>query len=197
MTPPVAVVVLAAGASRRLGRPKQLLTFRGQTLLARAVGVARAADCGPVFAVLPPAAGAMRREIDSAARVVENPDREAGLGTSIRAGVAAAESSPGVSAILFTVCDQPLVTAELLRELVAAHRRGRGLVASGYGGAVGVPALFARQFFGELRALPAGAGAKRLLARHAAGVFAVAFPSGDFDVDTPADAERLDAAGGA
>ena len=193
VTPPVAVVVLAAGASRRLGRPKQLLMVGGQTLLARAVAVAAVAACGPVFVVLGCGAGLLRDELSgSDAWIVDNPDWDTGPGSSIRAGVAAVEASGlNASAILFIACDQPLLSPQVLLELVAAHRSGHKLAASTYAGSVGIPALFARDFFGELMALPAEAGAKRLLTRHAPRLVSVTFPGGEFDIDVEADAARL------
>ena len=197
MTASVAVVVLAAGASRRLGAPKQLVRCGGQTLLTRAVEVAQAAGCGPVFVVLGAGADFLRAEVALPdARVVVNLAWSEGIGSSVRAGVAAVEAdAPDAGAILFTVCDQPLVTAGLLAELAAAHYAGRDLVAAAYAGTVGVPALFARRYFAELRELPGDAGAKRVLAGHASEVFAVPFPGGEADIDTPTDAARL--AGGA
>lgn len=193
MTPPVPVVVLAAGGSRRLGVPKQSLAFRGRSLLTRALDAARAADCGPVFAVLGSGADALRGEAAGpGVTVVDNPDWAAGMGTSFRAAVAAVGADcPAASAILFTVCDQPLVTGDLLAAIAAAHRGGQGLVAAGYAGTAGVPALFARRYFAELVALPADAGAKRVLVRYAAEVCVVPFPGGAIDIDTPDDAARL------
>ena len=192
MTPPVPVVILAAGASRRLGRPKQLVPFRGRTLLAHAVATARAAGCGPVFVVRGSRADTLQGEA-TGATLVENPDWGAGIGTSIRVAVAAIESElPGATAGLFTVCDQPFVTPELLAHIAEAHTRGgHGLVAAAYSGTVGVPALFARQYFNELKDLPGEVGAKRVLARHASAVHALPFPEGAVDVDTETDAELL------
>ena len=83
------------------------------------------------------------------------------------------------------------MTPDLLAAIVRAHRAGHDLVAAAYAGGFGVPALFARRFFAELRALPGDAGARQVLARHAATVHAVPFPGGAIDVDTPADAARL------
>ena len=146
-----------------------------------------------MFVVLGCGADLLRGELAAShARVVENPDWDAGPGSSIRAGVVAVEAeAPDASAILFLACDQPLLTTRVLLELVAAHRGGHGLAASTYAGSVGIPALFARDFFGELLALPAEAGAKRLFTRHAPRLTTVAFPGGEFDIDTEADAARL------
>ena len=193
--PLVPVAILAAGASRRLGEAKQLVRFRGRTLLAHAIATALAADCGPVLAVLGAGGEDLREEAAAAgARVVENPDWASGLGSSVRSALAAVA---GAEAVLFTVCDQPMVTADLLAAIVRAYRDGREIVAAAYDGAVGVPALFSRRYFGELEALQGDAGARRVLARHADAVHAIPFPGGGMDVDTPADLGRLAAEEGA
>ena len=204
------MVVLAAGESRRLGEPKQLLRYHGETLLRRAARTAVEAAVGPVVVVIAagPGAPAMRGELAGlGVRVAENRQAVKGLSTSVRAGLealgragvpaarapaAASATDRPLEATLFLTCDQPLVTAAVLRELVAAWRAGRpSAVASEYGGAVGVPALFARSLFEELRALGGEAGAKRVLQRHAGEVVKVPFPGGELDVDSPEDLQRL------
>ena len=191
--PPIPVAILAAGASRRLGAAKQLVRFGGRSLLAHAVATARAAGCGPVLVVLGAGADQLRGEVGSGeGSVIANPAWAEGMAASVRVAVGAvAAEIPDAPAILFAVCDQPLMSAELLREVVAAHRAGHDLVAAEYGGRLGVPALFTREYFGELLGLSGDEGARRVLARHAARVRAISFPGGVVDVDTPADAAAL------
>lgn len=193
MTDPIPIVVLAAGESRRLGSAKQLVRFAGQTLLARAIATGLAARSGPILVVLGSRLELLRDEVTAlGARVIVNSAWATGMGSSVRAAVATVEADlPAASAILFTVCDQPLVTPELLAAIIRTHRAGADLVAASYAGGVGVPALFARRCFAELRDLPGDAGARRVLARHAEDVVAVPFPDGIVDVDTPADTDRL------
>jgi molybdenum cofactor cytidylyltransferase len=188
----VAAVVLAAGGSSRMGRPKQLLPWRGKTLLRHTAEVALEAGCTPVVVVLGALADRFRSDLDVLpVTVVENPDWEYGPGTSIQKGLAAVESA---DAVVFLVCDQPLVDAAHVRRLVDAHRAtGRPMVASEYAGTIGVPALFARACFPELEMVAPTAGAKQVLGRHPKAVAAVPFPGGTHDIDTPADYERLTA----
>lgn len=188
----VAAVVLAAGRASRMGRPKQLLLFHGRSLLRRTVEVALSAGCDPVVVVLGANADRLRPELDGlAVVVVENPEWEDGPGTSVRAGTAAAEAE-GADAVVFLLCDQPLVDAEHIRRLAGAHQKsGRPMAASGYSETVGVPALFARERFPDLRALVPSAGAKQLLARTPDAVAVVPFPAGAVDLDTPEDYEQL------
>ncbi|MBT9392784.1 nucleotidyltransferase family protein [Hymenobacter sp. NST-14] len=184
-----AILLLAAGSSSRLGQPKQLLQFQGQTLLRRAAETAVAAASGaPVVVVT----GALHQELlpelaGLPVQVVRNPDWAAGMGASIQTGLTFLETLlPTPAGVTVMLCDQPFVTPTLLAELHAAHTcTGRPIVASAYAETQGVPVYFATEAFPLLRALPAGAGAGQLLRQHAALVAAVPFALGAVDVDTP------------
>ena len=188
-----AVVILAAGASRRLGTPKQLLPYRGATLLAHAARTALDADLGQVFVVLGAEAARCRQALgDLDVRIVEHPEWSRGMGSSIAAGVRAASAETS-EAILLMTCDQPGVTAAHLRALDAARRRpasdGAG---SGYGGIVGTPAIFGRHLVPALLALPPHAGARTLLADPRYRVVEVQCPACGLDIDTAEEAAGLD-----
>jgi molybdenum cofactor cytidylyltransferase len=172
----VTAVVLAAGGSSRLGAPKQLLPFRGTTLLQHAIDTAREA-CEQVRVVVNPAL----RDAGRGVELVVNEEWEEGIASSIRRGVEGLHT-----AALLLLCDQPLVTAEHLRALIAA---GAPIAATGYHGISGVPAFFAARFLDELRALRGDEGARRLIERH--GAATIPFEQAAFDVDTPADAQKL------
>ena len=172
----VTAVVLAAGGSTRLGAPKQLLPFRGTTLLQHAADTARAA-CEQVRVVVNSVlAGAV-----GGVEVVVNEEWEEGIASSIRCGVEGLRGG-----VVLLLCDQPLVTAEHLRALIAA---GAPIAATGYRGIAGVPAYFASRFLEELRALRGDEGARRLIERH--GAATIPFEPAAFDVDTAADAQKL------
>jgi molybdenum cofactor cytidylyltransferase len=189
----VGVVVLAAGASRRLPGPKQLLRYRGATLLRRAAQTAVGPRCGPVVVVLGCEAGKLRFELtDLDVRVAENDRWADGMSTSLRAGLDALEALGPIDAALLTTCDQPLVTSDHLRQLVLAYVATRPpAVASEYAGTVGVPALFDRSLFAELMQLEGDQGAKRVLERHLPNVTPVSFEDAALDIDTPEDLSRL------
>jgi molybdenum cofactor cytidylyltransferase len=150
-----------------------------------------------VVVVLGAEAARMRAELAGLdVRVAENPDWAEGLSTSLRAGVEALDPPTAgdapVDAALFTTCDQPLVTADTLRAVIAAYAASRPpIVACAYGGTVGVPALFDRSLFAELIELPGDAGAKRVIERHLAAVARVPCPDAAFDIDNAADVLRL------
>jgi molybdenum cofactor cytidylyltransferase len=192
--PSVGAVILAAGGSSRFGQPKQLLTFRGESLVRRAVRAATdACDAGVVVV-----AGDTRVPIEaelreSAARVVENPDWRRGMGTSIRCGLRhLLNSTPELNAAAVMACDQPFVDARVVGALLAEQERsGKAIVASSYANTLGIPALFDRSCFETLLALPDDSGAKALIESRRNDVAQIEFEQGAIDIDTPADFERL------
>ena len=190
----VGAVILAAGSSSRMGRPKQLLRFDGETLLRRAAHAALGAGCDPVVVVTGAHAELMREELRGLDVLeVENQRWETGMGSSVGAGIEKLlEARPAVDAVVLLLCDQPFVTREVVAGLVTARRdTGRDVVASQYGESYGVPALFGRALFDELTRLEGHAGAKQVIKRHAASAHFVTFPGGEIDVDTPEDLSRL------
>ena len=184
----LAIIVLAAGGSTRMGSAKQLLPLGGQSLLRRAATVAVATGCRPALVVLGRDADAMRPELAGLDVIaVENPDWQRGMGGSIRAGMAAVPAD--AAGVVVTLCDQPHVDAAALATLIDAfHRTGRTVVAR-YAGTAGVPAVFPPDRFDALRSLDSAAGAKRLLSGD--DVTGVDLPAAAVDVDTPADYRRV------
>lgn len=190
----VGAIVLAAGSSSRMGSPKQVLRFRGESLLRRAALAALGAGCRPVIVVTGANAGLSRRELDGLdVREVSNTLWETGMASSVRAGVEGLVSGDAdVDAAVLLLCDQPHVNADIISALLAAHRAtGSRVVASTYGGSFGVPALFGRTLFDELARLEGADGAKRVIKRHASEAHFLPFPCGEVDVDTPDDFSRL------
>lgn len=184
------IVILAAGESARMGEPKQLLLFRGKTLLQQAIDTALSISGAPVVVVLGAHSAQIRAQFDDpCVLVAENPDWRDGMGTSVSMGLRELLTAhPAIFAAIFLVCDQPLLTATTLSILIATHQQsGRAIVACEYGGALGVPALFARAMFPELLALEGNEGARQVIHAHPDQVIGVPFPDGSVDLDTPAD----------
>jgi molybdenum cofactor cytidylyltransferase len=176
----VGAVVLAAGASRRLGEPKQLVMLGSETLLERAVRIAREAECSPVLVVLGSEAGSIQATCDlGSAIVVVNESWVEGMGGSIKAGIAALRD---VDACVVLTCDMPAMTAAHLCSLMASGE----VTASSYAGRRGVPAYFPVRTFPLLMELHGDAGAKDLLQ----AVPCVELIGGELDVDTVKDLER-------
>lgn len=182
----VALLLLAAGASTRMGQPKQLLPYQGRTLLRHAAETAVAANCAPIVLVTGAVHEALAAEVAGlSVQVVHNPAWETGMASSIRAGLGAVVGAKP-RAVLIMLSDQPLVTPELLRQLMAQQQQTQApVVAAAYGDTLGVPAVFDRTMLAVLNQLQGAQGANRLIASLGAAVGRVAFPAGLLDVDTP------------
>jgi molybdenum cofactor cytidylyltransferase len=190
----VGAVILAAGASTRIGIPKQLLQFRGQTFLRHAASVVLEAGCRPVVVVTGANAAASRESLRGLDVLeAENQQWESGMSSSVRVGIKAlVTANPRITAVVLMLCDQPFVTREIITQLVAAyHETGCSVVASRYGGSYGVPALFGKAHFAELATLEGAVGAKQVIQKHLQKVHLLPFPEGEIDVDTPGDFARL------
>ena len=189
----VAALVLAAGASSRMGRPKQLLDWGGRPLVRVAAEVALAAQLSPLLVVV---GGAQAEVADALAglplRIVGNPDYAAGQSTSLRAGIAALDHD--VDAVVVLLGDQPYVTAAIVEQIVAEWQAsGAAIVAPTYAGQRGNPVLFARAVFPDLLAIQGDQGARAVIAADRGRIRLVAFddPRPLADIDTPEDYERL------
>ena len=180
----VALLLLAAGASTRMGRPKQLLPYHGRTLLRHAAETAVATGCAPIVLVTGALHDALVDEIDDLPiQTVHNPEWQSGMASSIRTGLMAVA---GASAVLIMLTDQPLVTPELLMQLLARQQQTQApIVAATYGDTVGVPAVFDQTMIPRLLQLQGQQGANRLISRLGDAVGRVPFPAGLLDVDTP------------
>ena len=186
----IGAVVLAAGGSARLGQAKQLLPYRGQTLVRRSAQAALKAGCAPVIVVLGFEHERISAQLcDLPVEIAHNQHWERGMGSSLRLGVQAASDC---DALVLLACDQPHVTPEVVQRLVETHRKtNRPIVASAYAATRGVPALFTRARFPALLSLADERGAKSIIT--AAGEEEVAlidFPEGAIDIDTRQDYEQ-------
>ncbi len=185
----VAGLVLAAGAGRRLGRPKAQVEIGGQTLLERAVRALRDGGADPVVVV----AGAQALQADGA-DVVVNPAWQSGMGSSLRVGLAALDERAAGEAAVLMVVDTPGVGSEVVRRLLAAYRQGASVAVATYDGQRRNPVLLAREHWAEAARLAVGdVGARAFLTARPSLVTAV--ECGDVgdpaDLDTEQDLDRL------
>ncbi len=180
-------VILAAGRSTRLGRPKQLLQLDGEPIIRITTRNAIASNLDEVVVVVGAEAEQVASAIgDQGQRVVLNPDFALGQSTSLRAGLAAL--SPETEAVLFLLGDQPEVGPEVIDALIDAHRaEGVTIAQATYGGVPANPVLFARAIFPELAEVTGDEGARSVMKRHANEIVRVDVsdgpPPGDVDTD--------------
>ncbi|MEU6372097.1 nucleotidyltransferase family protein [Streptomyces sp. NPDC046909] len=192
----VAGLILAAGGGRRLGgRPKALLGHRGRPLVEHAVGALRAAGCTRVHVVLGAAADAVRKtaRLDGCV-LVDNPEWEQGMGSSLRAGLDSF-SGTDARAVLVSLVDQPGIGAEAYARVLGAYESPQSLVAAAYDGVRGHPVLFGAAHWAGIAATATGdRGARAYLREHAARVSLI--ECGDiarpFDIDTAEDLYHLE-----
>ncbi|MEA2488815.1 MAG: xanthine dehydrogenase accessory factor [Acidobacteriota bacterium] len=190
-----AVVILAAGGSRRLGRPKQLVEIEGQPLVRRAAESALAAGSGSVHVVVGADAVRVRQVLhDLPVEIIVNDTWKEGMASSIRAAIDAIERRERpVETILLMLCDQPGVSGDVLRRLLDAYRATRApVVASRYPEGPGVPALFHAELFPALKALGGDIGARELIRQLDRDIVTIPFALPE-DIDTPADVARYGA----
>ncbi len=206
LIPHPSIVVLAAGAARRFGRPKQLERWPapdGPTLVERAVGLALGAKVGQVYVVV----GNRREQVEevlraapySEARTVYNPRWEEGQGFSVAAGIRAVQTErPTTRAILFMLADQPRLQPATLTVLLdyfanLGEAGDQAIIFPTYGGKRGNPVVFGRAYFDELALLEGDNGGRTVVRAHPAATLEVPVPDPAIheDVDTPADLERL------
>lgn len=190
----IAALVLAAGSSSRLGQPKQLIEIGGETLLERTVRTVRQAGCREVAVVL----GAHQEKIEPLAgqlpaRLVLNDRWAEGMGSSIACGIDFLQQHcPDMEAVLVVLTDHPLLSADFISRLMRAFQNSAfKMAAADYGDAPGPPAIFGRHFFDELAGLEGQQGARKILLKHRSQLASLPFPEGNFDLDTPADLEKL------
>ena len=184
------LVILAAGASTRMGTPKQLLAVGGQSLLARAVETSLAAPVWPVVVVLGANAEQVRPLLARLpVLVTENPAWAEGMASSIRAGVGTLQQfSRRLEGVVLALCDQPGFSPTVINRLIAAQRAGgKSIAAARYAGHLGAPALFLRKHFDALTHLTGEEGARALFKDEPGCVEAVDLPELATDLDTPAD----------
>ena len=195
INPEIGLILLAAGESRRLqGLSKQLLKFKEKTLIRLAAEQALGSLAKIVCVVLGARSETVKEEIkDLQLESVINEDWLSGMSSSIKSGLNhLLKIAPNLSAVVLQLCDQPLITSEIINRLAQTYYdSGKGIIASEYDGTFGVPAVFDKSYFDELLNLNEQTGAKSIIKRHKEDVVLIETPEAAFDIDTREDYERL------
>ena len=189
-------LILAAGASRRLGQPKQLLLHRGKPLVVHAIEQALLAGCTRVVVVTGSSGSQVAEAIAHASlchvQALHNELWDEGQGTSLAAGAAALLNDPAMTEALVMLCDQPLMDHDQLRQLIQTVRSAETSIAAAcYPEGGGVPACFSRRCMKSLRRLRGDQGAKQLIRGGAFATRLIPIQGIQTDIDTPADLNRL------
>ena len=187
------ILILAAGNSSRLGQPKQLLQFKGKSLLYHVVS--QALEITPAVVVVTGSKNdIIEKEIhDLRALATENPNWQDGMGSSISSGLKRLlDNFPTIETVIISVCDQPFIEASVFSELISKQKDSqKNIVASAYSETLGTPVLFTKKYFTELIALSGNEGAKKLLDKFNEDVAQINFEKGAIDIDTIEDYEQL------
>ena len=188
------IILLAAGQSARLGKPKQLLNYKGKTLLAHSLQIAIETQLQPIVTVLGANLDILKESIEPTnTTIVINQEWSEGMASSIRCGMEElVKIAPSIAGVIIMVCDQPYVTAKLLTDLVEKHEdSSQPIIASRYNNHMGTPALFDKTIFALLLSLKGDSGAKKIMKSNLDWVETVDFPFGEIDIDTSLDYELL------
>ena len=188
----VSAIILAAGGSSRYGQCKQLVKIDGSSLVRNAVNkLSSLFSHGRINVVVGANSRAVAQAIsDLPVNIVHNDLWQTGLASSLIAGINAIE--PGCRAVMITLCDQALVTKDHLRRLLdLCAVDPSSIIASDYADTIGTPAIIPAEFYPQILALDGDAGAKSILKNNAGQVRTLPIPEAEFDLDVPADLEKL------
>ncbi len=187
------IIILAAGQSKRLGKPKQLLKFRGKTLLQRITQTALETENKTVI-VLGANADKILGEVgDLTVEIVINKDWQSGMSSSIKVGLEKLiETVAELESVILLLCDQPFVNKETILQLIETQIKTQTpIVACKYENTIGVPALFMREMFDKLLNLTGDSGAKNLMLENSENLAIISALEVGFDIDTTEDFEKL------
>ena len=190
----IGLIILAAGKASRMGKPKQQLTYQGNSLISHAVNIGLNSICKPVVVVLGAYKEQIKPQIEKLPiQIVENPHWKTGMSSSIRAGVTAIkESNPNLDALIIALADQPLISEAVFNQLIQSYQEtGNIIIASAYDNIVGVPALFNQTLFSELLNIEGDRGAKALMREYQDEVLTISVAEAAIDIDTQDDYEKL------
>ena len=184
------IIILAAGNSSRLGRPKQLLQFKETTLLKNTISEALKVEKSFVIVVTGSNHDLIEKELQSLEVTISfNPEWGIGMSSSIVKGITdLLFLNPDCEQLILTVCDQPFVTNSIFENLISEFQKTqKGIAASAYADTLGTPVLFRQKYFQELQELKGQEGAKKLIKKYTEDVVSVPFEKGNIDIDTEED----------
>jgi molybdenum cofactor cytidylyltransferase len=196
----ISIIILAAGASTRFGKPKQLLEFKGKTLLRKTIETALETNCYSVCVVLGANYNTLKKHItDLPVEIVRNTKYREGMMSSLKAGLkrliqkaSKTKQDVPLKAVIVMLSDQPLVESELIKELIRIFQEKNPLiVACKYSRTYGAPVLFSHLLFDEILQSSLKEGAKPLIQKYKVFTHMVSAPQASVDIDTLQDYQKL------
>lgn len=190
----IAILLLAAGGSSRMGVAKQLLPWGGTSMIGNAINQAKSSVAGEVLVVLGANFDDIEKEMaHSNVSIIRNKEWEMGLGSSIACGIDyIKQQHPEINTVLVMLADQPLIDSKYLNVLIESHIKGKkGIVATRYGSKYGVPAIFSKFYFGVLGTLRSDHGAKELINSKPEDLIGISIEKNTMDIDTMQDYKQL------
>ncbi len=187
-----AAIVLAAGASKRLGKPKQLLPYKDSTLLNHCIQELLNLESVDVYVVLGAYADAILLTVHKLkVTTILNEDWDKGMGTSLSAGITGIKKQGSYDGVIVSLSDLPYINTEHYKKLIQAFEKGNGLTVTSYPNFKGVPCMIGSQYFSELKGLTGDEGAKPLMKKYEKEVSKVTSETSYFDVDTDESYQKL------
>ncbi|WP_462252387.1 nucleotidyltransferase family protein [Ekhidna sp.] len=189
----IGLVLLAAGESKRLGQPKQLVKYQGISLLQRAIDTAEEVNLQSRVLIVGGYSDEVLSETNCKSFHVEKNEawRDGMAGSLVLGLQTTIKLNPQIDGVLVMVSDQPFINTELLNRLIDQYAEKSDIVASEYEGIAGVPVLLGEEYFDEIKELDGDYGARKIVKKHSEKVKTIKFDQGNFDIDTPQDLERL------
>ena len=190
----VGLILLAAGESRRMGTPKQLLNYKGCSLILHATREAVASRCHPIIVVLGAYSDRIKPQIANLpVYFCQNYHWQQGMSTSISVGIQTITAiEPELNAVIIALGDQPLINTHIYNSLIENYLQSeQKAIASTYADTLGVPAIFAQTLFPNLLRMKNKGGAKQLLQKYSDRRFNLNVPEAAIDIDTPDDYQQL------
>lgn len=189
----IPIIILAAGASSRMGRIKQILPWEDTNLLGKAIHTAKQSNGSNVFVVLGANAKIIKEQISKEVTCIENLEWESGMGSSIARGVNhILANTKEVAGILIMLCDQPLITSDHLNKLITTFTgNNKGIVGTAYNKKIGVPSIFGSVYFADLQSLKDDYGAKDILKNNSDDCISINTDAKVADIDTLEDYDKL------
>ncbi len=184
----VSIIILAAGESKRMGVPKQLLDIHGEKMLKKVIHEAMETDCFPITVVVGAHKAAIVPELkDMPINITDNPHWKSGMASSIKMGLVGSYLiTKEIDAVLFLTADMPSIDAAYINQIIQTGEQNpdKQIVASDYGGKLGIPALFKKTFFEQILDLTGDQGAKNIIAQNLETVGSVPIGGKGQDLDT-------------